>query len=190
MTQADIDQESKDLDIFYNIYFPTNKVFCDICRKDVTEYARLCTQHPSTGATLDICGICFESRLLTPNFQNTTTFSVVAKLDFPLFDKHWSAREELQLLEGLEKYGFGNWGDIAKHIGKGKSREECKRHFDVFFLGQVGRTPENVPVLTQKLDDRRLFDFSVMGDGSVSEESICVEKREGGKEENPRRSKR
>lgn len=29
----------------------------------------------------------------------------------------WSALEELNLLNAIEHYSFGNWKDIAQHIG-------------------------------------------------------------------------
>ena len=33
------------------------------------------------------------------------------KLDFPHF-----AREHMELLDAVEQYGYGNWGDIAKKV--------------------------------------------------------------------------
>lgn len=29
----------------------------------------------------------------------------------------WTAREEMELLNGIEQFGFGNWEDISNHIG-------------------------------------------------------------------------
>jgi len=41
-------------------------------------------------------------------------------LNFPLYQEDWTAEEELLLFEGLERFGFGNWHDIAEHIGTDK----------------------------------------------------------------------
>ena len=30
----------------------------------------------------------------------------------------WNARDEMRLLDAIEQYGYGNWKDIANHIGK------------------------------------------------------------------------
>lgn len=32
-------------------------------------------------------------------------------------DAHaWSAREDYQLLDAIEQFGYGNWEDVAKHV--------------------------------------------------------------------------
>jgi transcriptional adapter 2-alpha len=61
---------------------------------------------------------------------------VINKLNFPLFAPDWTAEEELLLFEGLERFGFGNWGDIAEHIGSDKTKEDCEGHYDQFFLSK------------------------------------------------------
>jgi len=49
-------------------------------------------------------------------------------LNFPLFVEEWGADEELLLLEGIEMYGLGNWGDVADHVGT-KTAPSCKEHY-------------------------------------------------------------
>ena len=44
------------------------------------------------------------------------------------------AEEELLLLEGLTLYGFGNWPDIADHVGT-KSEDECFEHYAKLYAG-------------------------------------------------------
>jgi hypothetical protein len=39
----------------------------------------------------------------------------------------WSADEELQLLEGIEIYGLGNWHEIASYLGGAKTDAQCAR---------------------------------------------------------------
>jgi len=46
----------------------------------------------------------------------------------------WSAEEELLLMEGLERKGFGNWQDIAEMIGPEKTKEEIEKHYDDVYL--------------------------------------------------------
>jgi transcriptional adapter 2-alpha len=36
---------------------------------------------------------------------------------YPLFEASWGGDEELLLLDAIETYGFGNWADIAEHVG-------------------------------------------------------------------------
>jgi len=70
----------------------------------------------------DLCGICYGKALEIKGHKNTHEYHVITKLDFPIFDLKWSAKEELLLFEGLEKYGFGNWIDISSHIATDKTK--------------------------------------------------------------------
>jgi transcriptional adapter 2-alpha len=49
-------------------------------------------------------------------------------VNFPLFHKSWEAEEELLLLEAIEKYGLGNWQDVADHIGN-KTASQAAQHY-------------------------------------------------------------
>jgi transcriptional adapter 2-alpha len=64
-------------------------------------------------------------------------------LNFPLFEQTWGADEELLLLEGIEMYGFGNWGDVSDHVGT-KTSPECKQHY---FDTYINVTSAPLPVL-------------------------------------------
>ncbi len=45
-----------------------------------------------------------------------------------LYEAHWSAEEELMLLDALIKYGLGNWLEVADHVGT-KDKHECEKHY-------------------------------------------------------------
>jgi len=49
-------------------------------------------------------------------------------LDFPIIDEDWTADEEMQLLDGIDSFGMGNWADISEQIGT-KTTEETKSHY-------------------------------------------------------------
>ena len=40
----------------------------------------------------------------------------------------------MRLLEGLQLFGYGNWADIADHVGGGKTPDACKEHYRYFYL--------------------------------------------------------
>ena len=46
-----------------------------------------------------------------------------------LLSEDWTADEELRLLESLEKFGYGNWEAAAEHVGNGRTRLACERHY-------------------------------------------------------------
>jgi len=60
--------------------------------------------------------------------KKTDPYRVINSLNFPLIDQEWSAHEELLLLDGLSKFGFGNWDDVAGQVGT-KTKEECELHY-------------------------------------------------------------
>ncbi|RWS27621.1 transcriptional adapter 2-beta-like protein [Leptotrombidium deliense] len=60
---------------------------------------------------------------------------------FPIFESEpeWKATEELALLEAVESYGFGNWGDCAEYINSYPANE-VKQHFlDYYVEGCIGQ---------------------------------------------------
>jgi hypothetical protein len=40
------------------------------------------------------------------------------------------------MFEGLERFGFGNWSDIADHIATDKQKEDVEKHYEEFYLSQ------------------------------------------------------
>ena len=51
----------------------------------------------------------------------------------------WKASEEVTLLELVELYSYGNWGDISVFIPN-KSTEEIKQHFNDYYInGNIGQ---------------------------------------------------
>lgn len=67
----------------------------------------LLTATPLTNGSLSFLGPALSQAGV---FQDTGNFSI-----FP-GQGHWTAREEVRLLDAIEQYGYGNWEDIARHI--------------------------------------------------------------------------
>lgn len=79
--------------------FPFNNC-CPCC-------CTLPTCAPLTNGSLSLSGPTLSQAGV---FQDTGNFSI-----FP-GQGHWTAREEVRLLDAIEQYGYGNWEDIARHI--------------------------------------------------------------------------
>ena len=83
---------------------------------------------------MEVCINCFlnlsEFNAHTPQHS----YHLINKLNWPLFVEEYTAEEELLLLEGLEKKGFGNWADIAEMMGGEKTKEELEEHYDEIYL--------------------------------------------------------
>lgn len=50
------------------------------------------------------------------NFFILSLFQDSGAITISLVQNGWSAREQIQLLDSIEKFGFGNWEDISKTI--------------------------------------------------------------------------
>lgn len=71
------------------------------------------------------------------------------------------------LLEGLLKYGYGNWGCISEHLGNKKSPWECEKHYKQIYhskstdhlksLTVLSRNGENGFIVISESDNKALF---------------------------------
>lgn len=66
-----------------------------------------------------------------------------------IFRGDWSAAEELAMLNGLSKYGIGNWKDIAEEIGT-KSDRRVEVHTFVH-PSHLACPPHSSPILVNPL---------------------------------------
>mmetsp|Transcript_11842 Transcript_11842/g.23315 ORF Transcript_11842/g.23315 Transcript_11842/m.23315 type:complete len:429 (-) Transcript_11842:213-1499(-) len=122
-----------------------HQYFCDFCRKDISGVVRIrCAECKD----FDLCLECFSVGVEVAPHVNSHGYRVMYHVTTPIFDAGWGADEELLLLEAIEQCGFGNWGDIADHIGT-KSKEECERHYEDIYLSSGANPP--VPDLERPL---------------------------------------
>ncbi|KAJ3122031.1 RNA-dependent RNA polymerase [Nowakowskiella sp. JEL0407] len=117
------------------------KYTCDGCKLDITKVVKIsCVD--CTDSQVDFCVDCFCSGVEPAEspHKRTHSYRVLEILNYPLFEKNWSADEEMMLIEGLELYGMGNWEQISEHI-KTKEKLEVKRHYETVYCQS-----ENWPV--------------------------------------------
>lgn len=108
---------------------------CNSCHKNITTEFRIrCAECED----YDICADCFSAGHERKQHKNTHAYRVVDCLDKPLFTKDWSINEELMLLEGIEKFGAGNWKFIAEYLGTGKSIKALEEHYWEVYMGRHG----------------------------------------------------
>ncbi|KAJ4848236.1 hypothetical protein Tsubulata_043800 [Turnera subulata] len=103
---------------------------CNYCNKDISGMIRIkCAVCPD----FDLCIECFSvGAEVTPHKCNHP-YRVMDNLSFPLICPDWNADEEMLLLEGIEMYGFGNWTEVAEHVGT-KSKSQCIDHYRSLYL--------------------------------------------------------
>lgn len=103
---------------------------CNYCNKDLSGMVRIkCAVCPD----FDLCVECFSvGAEITPHKCNHP-YRVMDNLSFPLICPDWNADEEILLLEAIEMYGFGNWAEVAEHVGT-KSKSQCIDHYNAIYM--------------------------------------------------------
>ena len=109
---------------------------CDICGTSISsKTVRISCAHADC-PDWDSCVTCFASGGTRDHSKHKPwhPYRIIAPIDRPLFVDDWSGDEEYQLLQSSEKYGLGNWTDVADHVGNGRTKEECAAHYASVYL--------------------------------------------------------
>ncbi|GAV86755.1 Myb_DNA-binding domain-containing protein/ZZ domain-containing protein/SWIRM domain-containing protein [Cephalotus follicularis] len=103
---------------------------CNYCNKDISGVVRIkCVVCPD----FDLCIECFSVGAEVTPHKSNHPYRVMDNLSFPLICPEWNADEEILLLEGIEMYGFGNWAEVAEHVGT-KSKLHCIDHYNAIYM--------------------------------------------------------
>ncbi|KDP38428.1 hypothetical protein JCGZ_04353 [Jatropha curcas] len=103
---------------------------CNYCKKDISGMIHIkCAVCPD----FDLCLECFSVGAEVTPHKSSHPYRVMDNLSFPLICPDWNADEEILLLEGIEMYGFGNWTEVAEHVGT-KNRSQCIDHYNAVYM--------------------------------------------------------
>ncbi|CAI7758157.1 unnamed protein product [Closterium sp. NIES-54] len=115
---------------------------CNYCHRDVTGEVRV---KCAACVDFDLCAECFSVGAAAHPHSASHPYHVMDTMSFPLIREDWTADEEMLLLEALEMYGMGNWGEIAEHVGS-KSKAQCHDHYLYdYLLSPTGPLPVSSP---------------------------------------------
>jgi len=157
---------------------------CNYCGKDISNVIRV---KCAVCADFDLCVQCFSVGVEIGGHKNNHDYHIMDILNFPLFNEHWGADEELLLLEGIEMYGLGNWGDVSDHVGT-KSSQACKEHyFSVYINVGTSPLPDLSKILTtsESLQKWHSLQTSSRIRERTVEESVPVKEEKKEKKEKP-----
>lgn len=119
---------------FSDLYAKYN---CTYCQDEINGVRVKCAEC----VDFDICLQCFSLGAEIGQHKNDHSYQFMDSGAFGIFlgRSSWSANEQVRLLDAIEQFGFGNWGDIAKHI-ETKTPEEAKDEYITRYLeGSIGR---------------------------------------------------
>ena len=127
--------------------FKLGKNDCVYCRRDLgTEVRIRCAVCPEPNS---FCIDCFGARVEIGKHKADHDYMVVDTPGVCLLSEDWTADEELRLLEAIEASGYGNWEAAAEHVGNGRTRQACERHYARFY--QESSLPGGLPDLDKPL---------------------------------------
>lgn len=119
---------------------------CAICKKELKDEPIVkCDEC----FCLDLCVQCFSLGLETQQHRNFHRYRVDRRHSpvFPTSD--WPAELEMDLLNAIFEFGYGNWSDISKRIIH-KTQDEIRKHFNKYYLDNHDHLPE-FPVFSSGL---------------------------------------
>ncbi|KAJ8262117.1 hypothetical protein GJAV_G00162410 [Gymnothorax javanicus] len=124
------------------------KKYCVNCLADVTNLRLRCTDCQD----IELCPECFSAGAEIGNHRRWHGYQQVDGGRFTLWGPEaeggWTSREEQSLLDAIEQYGFGNWEDMAAHVGASRTPQEVMDHYvNMYIHGNLGKAciPDSIP---------------------------------------------
>jgi len=117
----------------------SKKFLCAGCGDNIYDSSLLRVICAECVPVVDLCLECFAAKVEIGQHRSTHAYRLADNGDLvcPLSEE-WSARELVQLLEGLEQFGHGNWNDVARYVDS-KEPSECKEAVNALFVeGPIG----------------------------------------------------
>ncbi|CAH1968874.1 unnamed protein product [Acanthoscelides obtectus] len=110
---------------------------CTYCQEEINGLRIQCCVCPD----FDICLQCFSVGAEIGPHKNDHAYKFVDQCVSSVFGGRgaWTGKEQLQLLDAVEVYGFGNWESVSKHV-ETRTPEEVKEEYISHYLdGNIGK---------------------------------------------------
>lgn len=83
-----------------------------------------------------ICPQCFTHGAEFGEHLKTHAYLVRDTASLNIFERDWTAVEEMTLLESIEQFGLGNWEEVAKNLPKKQARD-IEIHYNRFYVDSI-----------------------------------------------------
>ncbi|KEP66166.1 UNVERIFIED_CONTAM: AP2 domain transcription factor APVIIb-1/ADA2-B [Hammondia hammondi] len=113
---------------------------CNVCGMDVSvgQWRVRCAECDD----FDLCVFCFARGRETGTHLNTHAYRPVPPNRQEIFSSNWTADEEQMLLEGVSRFGLGNWNDVASLVNRvalrAKTKQQCEQHYMSVYIDSGG----------------------------------------------------
>lgn len=111
---------------------------CVSCGEDIYSNSLLRVVCVECVPSIDLCLECFSSRAEIGQHKSYHGYKLLDNGDFSPLGNDWTAKELVQLLDGLEQFGHGNWNDVSRYV-ETKGPTECRDAVNnLFVTGPIG----------------------------------------------------
>ncbi|XP_068926329.1 transcriptional adapter 2-beta [Petaurus breviceps papuanus] len=124
------------------------KKYCVYCLAEVSPLRFRCTECQD----IELCPECFSAGAEIGHHRRWHGYQLVDGGRFTLWGPEaeggWTSREEQLLLDAIEQFGFGNWEDMAAHVGASRTPQEVMEHYvSMYIHGNLGKAciPDTIP---------------------------------------------
>jgi len=111
---------------------------CVSCGDDIYSNSLLRVVCVECVPPIDLCLDCFSSRAELGHHKSYHSYRLLDNGDFSPLGNDWTAKELVQLLDGLEQFGHGNWNDVSRYV-ETKGPTDCRDAVNNMFVsGPIG----------------------------------------------------
>jgi len=111
---------------------------CVSCGEDIYSNSLLRVVCVECVPAIDLCLECFSSRAELGQHKAYHGYRLLDNGDFSPLGNDWTAKELVQLLDGLEQFGHGNWNDVSRYV-ETKGPTDCRDAVNNMFVnGPIG----------------------------------------------------
>jgi len=121
----------------------TGKYECAGCGDDIHQTHLVRVQCVECKPVVTLCPDCFAARVEVGNHKAHHAYRLMDNGGFSPLNNDWTAKELIQLLDGLEQFGYGNWNDVSRYVSS-KNAIECRDAVNnIFVRGPIGSLTYN-----------------------------------------------
>lgn len=106
---------------------------CSFCEREISQFIKIYCRN--CGINKPLCIFCFFNH----NLKNPLCkyYSILPKKKSShIFSNNWTYEDEINLLTGIEQFGFDNWEPISSFV-ETKTVLECICHYHTFYLNGI-----------------------------------------------------
>lgn len=134
------------------------KINCTYCQEEINGLRVQCC----ICIEFDICLQCFANGAEIGPHRNDHSYKFVDHGAVSIFGGrgNWTGREELQLLDAMELYGFENWDLVSRHIETRTPEEAKDEYISRYLEGNIGKATwaevaNRRPIITDQTPEDR-----------------------------------